>query len=98
MDKPCTKCPLNGTVNRYRLRPCGERNCEKMARYKKYLEKKRRYCEGDVLKSINDIQENPLLFFNGKVKSNKVIMNMTVATVFLFLKNGMIRKAVKKCE
>lgn len=105
MFKPCTGCDFALETNRKKTKqflPWSKEcfTCEKYKRYLKYLESRRKYVKGDVIKSLDDFQKhfdkNGLVFVGDKIYSMGWVCSWQYRMIVDYIRRGIIRYAIKK--
>lgn len=74
------------------------RVCEKYKAHEEYLESQRKYRQGDIITDINELSRQTFVYFHGRIKHIEVIRSNAWRTVDGWLKNGVLRYAIRKEE
>lgn len=95
---PCRYCALSAEYNGRHYPYGSERcvKCENIAEHRKYLLSKRKFAEGDTITSIEELLQQEWVMWYHNTKHIKVIRNMQLNTVLMFLERGAFKKAIKK--
>lgn len=97
MRKPdCQKCreDSKGDYNRLFFSKCNA--CKKMRDYRKYLQDKRLFYEGEVINDLEELLKQQFVMLRGSTKHIEVIKCMQLRTVQLFLSANYFRHAIRK--
>lgn len=93
---------INGIVLLPKRECFNYRTCKAWRKYDEYKESRRKYKQGETIKSLAEFEKHlngdGFFYLRGVIKHKKVLMNMTVGTLQLFIENGCLQTAVKKEE
>ena len=70
--------------------------CEHKKAHKAYLESKRMFTAGEPITTIEELLQQEWVIWHGATKHIEMFRSMPVRTVEKFLKNGSLKKAIKK--
>ena len=73
---------------------CGE--CTYITEYKKYLQSKRMFEEGEQITTLDELLKQTWVMWYHSTKHIEVIKNNTINTVLKWLEVGTIRKAIRR--
>lgn len=95
---PCRYCALS---MEYKGRHCSGsdekcRNCKNHIEHRKYLLSKRKFIEGEPITNIDELLQQEWVMWYHATKHIKVIRNLKLNTVLMFLEIGAFRKAIRK--
>ena len=95
---PCRYCALSAEYNGRHYPYGGEKcaKCENLVEHRKHLLSKRQFSEGDTITSLEELLQQEWVMWNHSTRHIKVIRNMQLNTVLMFLERGAFRKAVRK--
>lgn len=101
MSKPCRRCKEPHEEYPYTsgriLYACPiESSCKKLENYQRNLEKRRKYEQGDVITSIEQLIKTRFVWYNYKPMSVGVLLNMQARLVIRWVYTGMLYEAVLK--
>lgn len=74
------------------------RECEKYKAHERYLESRRKYRPGDYITDIGELSKQTFVYFHDRIKHIEVIKSNQWRVVERWLKNGLLRYAVRKDE
>lgn len=95
---PCRHCDSSFN-NKGRHMPSYSKeclNCEKLKRHREYLKSVRKFEEGDVITSLQELLECTWVMWGGSTKHIEVFKSMPLRAVLQLIKCGAIKKAVEK--
>lgn len=98
-QNPCRYCALS-TEYKGRHSPswkkeCGE--CKPYQKHKDYLQSQRKFTEGEQITTIEELLKQEWVITHHKyTKHIKVIKNMQLTTVLIWLERGYFNKAIRK--
>lgn len=72
--------------------------CEWIDEHKKYLKSKRKFTEGEIITTLDELLEQEWVMWFHSTRHIEVIKSVQLRTVLKWLKLGAIRKAIKKEE
>ena len=72
---------------------CTECNYRKL--YEEHLRKKRKYIEGKIVKSLEELLEQKVVFLNGIQKTIHQVKEVKLNTIEKNIKNGAYKRAVR---
>ena len=98
-QNPCRYCALsiecNGKHSPSFEKKC--RECEPWQKHMEYLQSKRKFTEGEQITTIEELLKQEWVITHHKyTKHIKVIENMQLATVLLWIKHGYFSKAIRR--
>ena len=70
--------------------------CEHNKAHKAYLESKRMFTAGEPITTMEELLQQEWVIWHGATKHIEMFRSMPVRTVEMFLKNGSLKKAIKK--
>lgn len=98
-QNPCRYCALSAEY-KGRHSPSWKKECEECESNKKheeYLQSQRKFTEGEQITDINELLNQEWIIIHHKyTKHIKVIKNMQLTTVLIWLERGYFSKAIKK--
>ena len=71
-------------------------SCKNRFDHMEYLLEKRKFIEGDYITCLEDLLQQEWVMWCHKATHIKVIRNMQLNTVMMFLERGALRKAIRK--
>lgn len=97
MNKPCSTCIYRTSVMKHSW--CErhfEDKCIKYQKYRKYLEKRKKYMAGGIVKTFDKLNKLKIVYFANSPKPMAFICNMPYRTVANLLCRGAFRHCKKK--
>lgn len=98
-QNPCRYCALS-TEYKGRYSPSWKKECEECEPYQKhkeYLQSQQKFTEGEQITTIEKLLKQEWVITHHKyTKHIKVIKNMQLTTVLMWLERGYFNKAIKK--
>lgn len=104
MTNPCTKCVNakhfpKGTAGKRNYHVCKDSiDCDKIVKYKEYLQSKRIYERGEVIMDLSELLTQEFVFIYGAPKHIQFVKQQKLSTLLQLLKFKKIYKADKKAE
>ena len=104
MKNPCKNCKNSFTyksIKRSKSYPSKSEciDCSEYKDYKQYLESRRIYTKGDIIRSIDEFDrqiENGCVYFADKVQNPGWLLGMQYRTIKNAIDLGIVRIAIKK--
>lgn len=97
MNKPCNNCSHNTSFkNDVWCEHHFESECIKYVKYQEQLEKRRKYVAGDIIKTLEDLNKQNIVYFGSSPKPMAFISSMQYRIVNNLLRRGQFRYCIKK--
>lgn len=97
-QNPCRYCALSfeykGRHSRSGCQKCTK--CEKFKKHKEYLQSQRKFIEGELITSIEELLQQEWVMWYHTTRHIEVIKHAQLATVLTWLERGAFRKAIRK--
>ena len=107
MKKPCSKCEHSSPHQKRKMVICEPniydceecRNCEKYNKYRQYRDNKKKYIEGEPIRSIAEFEKHipdGFMFWRGRIKHVAFLMSWQYAMLKKICEGGYIYTAIRK--
>lgn len=97
---PCRNCKhaLEWKGRHYYSLKIECRECEKRKAHERYLESQRKYRPDDYITNIGELSKQTFVYFHDRIRHIEIIKSNQWRVVEGWLKNGLLRYAVRKDE